>query len=100
MPPPSQGIAGLLILNFLEGLDVRRMGPTSPDFYNALIQATKWAFEKRDRHLCDPLFHEIPIPKLLAPLPRVDRTTGMAQRSRTNDIKPAFRQRHHLHLCR
>ena len=43
------------------------MGPTSPDFYSALIQATKWAFEKRDRYLCDPLFHEIPIPKLLAP---------------------------------
>ena len=54
LPPPSQGIAGLLILNFLEGLDLRRMGPASPDFYSALIQATKWAFEKRDRHLCDP----------------------------------------------
>ena len=67
LPPPSQGIAGLLILNFLEGLDLRRMGAASPDFYSALIQATKWAFEKRDRHLCDPLFHEIPIQQLLAP---------------------------------
>lgn len=67
LPPPSQGIAGLLILNFLEGLDLRKLGPTSPEFYSALIQATKWAFEKRDRHLADPLFHSVPVPELLDP---------------------------------
>lgn len=67
LPPPSQGMAGLLILNFLEGVDLNRLGPDSPAFYNALIQATKWAFQKRDRHLCDPLFGDVPLRELLAP---------------------------------
>jgi gamma-glutamyltranspeptidase len=67
LPPPSQGIAGLLILDFLQGLDLRQLGTTSPEFYSAPIQATKWAFEKRDRHLADPLFHPVPIQDLLDP---------------------------------
>lgn len=67
LPPPSQGIAGLLILNFLDGLDIARMGPDSARFYGAVIQATKWAFEKRDRYLCDPRFGEVPLRELLAP---------------------------------
>jgi gamma-glutamyltranspeptidase/glutathione hydrolase len=67
LPPPSQGMAGLLILNFLDGLDVGRLGPESPRFYSAVIQATKWAFEKRDRYLCDPRFGEVPLRELLAP---------------------------------
>lgn len=67
LPPPSQGLAGLLILNFLEGIDLRALGPDSPAFYSALIQATKWAFLKRDRHLCDPAFGDIPLDKLLDP---------------------------------
>lgn len=67
LPPPSQGMAGLLILNFLDGVDLGSLGPDSPAFYSALIQATKWAFEKRDRYLCDPRFAEVPLRRLLAP---------------------------------
>ena len=90
LPPPSQGIAGLLILNFLEGLDLRRLGPTSPEFYSALIQATKWAFEKRDRHLADPLFHSIPVPELLDPrLALAERATWLTQRQRETVSPPS-----------
>ena len=90
VPPPSQGIAGLLILNFLEGLDLRRIGPASPDFYSALIQATKWAFEKRDRHLCDPLFHEIPVRQLLAPcLASAERPAWLGDLERTTSSPPS-----------
>ena len=67
LPPPSQGMAGLLILNFLDGIDLGRFGPDSPAYYNALIQATKWAFGKRDRYLCDPRFGDVPLRELLAP---------------------------------
>ena len=90
VPPPSQGIAGLLILNFLEGLDLRGMGPTSPDFYSALIQATKWAFEKRDLHLCDPLFHDIPLRQLLAPcLATAERPVWLNDLARTTSSPPS-----------
>ena len=83
LPPPSQGIAGLLILNFLEGIDFRRFDPESPEFYNALIQATKWAFEKRDRYLCDPRFAEVPLRELLAPsLAAAERGEWLSARQR------------------
>ena len=65
LPPPSQGLAGLLILNFLDGIDFSRQPPNSEPYYHALIQATKWAFEKRDAHLCDPDFGDIPLKRLL-----------------------------------
>ena len=90
LPPPSQGMAGLLILNFLEGLDLRRMGPTSPDFYSALIQATKWAFEKRDSHLCDPLFHDIPVRDLLKPcLASTERSAWLHDHARSTSSPPS-----------
>lgn len=90
LPPPSQGIAGLLILNFLEGIDLRRLGPDSAQFYHALIQATKWAFDKRDRHLCDPLFGDVPIPELLAPsLISAERAAWLDDAHRTTSSPPS-----------
>ena len=67
MPPPSQGIAGLLILNFLQGIDLARLQNNTGAYFHALIQATKWAFEKRDRHLADPNFVDVPLADLLDP---------------------------------
>lgn len=90
LPPPSQGIAGLLILNFLEGLDLRSMGPASPEFYSALIQATKWAFEKRDLHLTDPRFHDIPVARLLAPCTASsERAAWLNDLTRTTSSPPS-----------
>ncbi|MDE3021811.1 MAG: gamma-glutamyltransferase [Pseudomonadota bacterium] len=68
VPPPSQGIAGLMILNFLNGLDLSSYSDNSSAYYHALIQAVKWAFSKRDRHLGDPGFIDIPVSRLLDPL--------------------------------
>ena len=67
LPPPSQGIAGLLILNFLQGIDLARLQNNTGAYFHALIQATKWAFEKRDRHLADPNFVDVPLADLLDP---------------------------------
>ena len=59
VPPPSQGIAGLMILNFLNGIDLSGLDSNSPEYYNAMIQAIKWAFNKRDKYLTDPEFSDI-----------------------------------------
>jgi len=86
VPPPSQGIAGLLILNFLEGLDLSDMEPDSPEYYHAMIQAIKWAFSKRDRYLTDPDFFDIPIEKLLDPaLANAERDAWMRDASLTHE---------------
>ena len=51
----------------LDGIDFSRQPPNGEPYYHALIQATKWAFEKRDAHLCDPDFADIPLARLLDP---------------------------------
>lgn len=67
VPPPSQGLTGLLILQFLNGIDVAGLKDGSADYYHALIQAIKWAFQKRDTWLADPDFVDIPLAELLDP---------------------------------
>ncbi len=79
LPPPSQGLAGLLILNFLNGLDIRGLGDGSPEYFHALIQAIKWAFRQRDTWLTDPDFLAIPLDTLLDPkLADRDRARALA----------------------
>jgi gamma-glutamyltranspeptidase len=52
MPPPTQGLASLMILALFERLGVR--GAESFDHIHGLIEATKQAFLVRDRVIGDP----------------------------------------------
>lgn len=89
VPPPSQGIAGLMILNFLNGVDFSNVAPDSPEYYHALLQAIKWAFQKRDRHLTDPLFSDIPVDALLKQaLADAERDVWLADASLTHENMP------------
>lgn len=47
IPPPGQGITGLMMLNILEGYDLKAMGRRSPDFWHLFIEAKKLAFAER-----------------------------------------------------
>ncbi len=86
VPPPSQGIAGQLILNFLAGVDLPALGPQSPLYYHAMIQAIKWAFQKRDQYLTDPDFRTIPIDHLLDPaLAHAERKAWLHDSRRSHD---------------
>jgi gamma-glutamyltranspeptidase/glutathione hydrolase len=51
-PPPTQGLAALLLLGIFDGLNVRA-GET-PEHHHGLIEATKRAFAIRDRVVTDP----------------------------------------------
>jgi gamma-glutamyltranspeptidase len=89
VPPPSQGLAGLLILNFLNGLDLSGLDSNSPEYYHAMIQAIKWAFNKRDQYLTDPDFFSIPIEELLDPtLANAERNAWLADVKRTHENRP------------
>jgi len=81
VPPPSQGLAGLMILNALKRLDLRALGDGSVDYYRAMIQAVSWAFKYRDAELCDPQFGSIPLQRLLDPLlaDEIDSRTGQRE---------------------
>lgn len=51
-PPPTQGLASLLILGIAERLDLGH--PDSTAFVHGLVEATKRAFRIRDRVVTDP----------------------------------------------
>jgi gamma-glutamyltranspeptidase / glutathione hydrolase len=81
LPPPGQGIAALQMLNILEGYDLKKMGPLSPDYWHLFIEAKKVAYEDRARFYADPDFVPPPTAELIskeyarkrAPLIHLDR---------------------------
>jgi gamma-glutamyltranspeptidase/glutathione hydrolase len=66
LPPNSQGMAALSILNILKNFDVASLGEGTADYYHLMAEATKEAFIDRDKYLSDPVFTEIPLGQLLS----------------------------------
>ncbi len=64
-PPPTQGFAALAILALLEGFDLA----AAPDdeHVHLVVEATKLAFEDRDRYLTDPSAVPVPVERCLDP---------------------------------
>jgi gamma-glutamyltranspeptidase/glutathione hydrolase len=66
MPPNGQGLTALLLLNILEGVDLKSMRTEPGLYYHTLIEATKIAFADRNRYIADPAFAKIPVKELLS----------------------------------
>ena len=66
LPPPGQGIAALQMLNLLEPHDIKKMGPTSPDYWHLLTEAKKLAYADRAKFYTDPLFAKVPVKDLIS----------------------------------
>jgi gamma-glutamyltranspeptidase / glutathione hydrolase len=66
LPPNTQGIAALQMLNILEGFDLKAMGRRSPEFWHTMVEAKKLAYEDRARYIADPAFAKVPVEGLLA----------------------------------
>ncbi|HET9578578.1 MAG TPA: gamma-glutamyltransferase family protein [Usitatibacter sp.] len=54
MPPPTQGLASLLILGILDRLQLARVDPAGADYVHLCVEAVKQAFRVRDRYVTDP----------------------------------------------
>ncbi len=66
LPPNTQGIAALMILNILETYDMAQIGEGTTDYYHLMTEAVKLAFADRDRWVTDPAHVDIPIDRLLS----------------------------------
>jgi gamma-glutamyltranspeptidase/glutathione hydrolase len=64
-PPPTQGFAALAILTLLGAFDLHAL--SDADHVHLVVEATKLAFEDRDRYLTDPAFAEVPVARCLDP---------------------------------
>jgi gamma-glutamyltranspeptidase/glutathione hydrolase len=66
LPPNNQGLTALLILNILEGLDLKGMRNDPVLYYHTLIEATKIAFADRNRYIADPALAKLPVKELIS----------------------------------
>jgi gamma-glutamyltranspeptidase/glutathione hydrolase len=66
IPPPGQGIAVLQMLNILEGYDLKKTSPASPDYWHLLVEAKKLAYADRARFYADPTFARVPTAELIS----------------------------------
>src|SRR5262249_41557924 len=66
LPPPGQGIAVLQMLNILEGYDLKKLGPASPDYWHLFVEAKKLAYADRARFYADPVFAKVPVQELVS----------------------------------
>ncbi|HXW06112.1 MAG TPA: gamma-glutamyltransferase [Vicinamibacterales bacterium] len=54
LPPNTQGVVALEMLNILEGFDLKSLGHNSADYLHLLVEAKRIAFADRDTWLGDP----------------------------------------------
>lgn len=54
LPPNTQGIAALIMLNLLEGFDLPNLGHNSADYLHLQVEAKKLACADRARYIADP----------------------------------------------
>ncbi|MGA1978361.1 MAG: gamma-glutamyltransferase [Bacteroidales bacterium] len=66
MPPNSQGLAVLQMLNILEGYDLAAMGFGSAEYIHLFTEAKKLAYEDRAKYYADPFFSTVPVSQLLS----------------------------------
>jgi gamma-glutamyltranspeptidase/glutathione hydrolase len=66
IPPNGQGIGVLMLLNVLEGFDLRALGFDSPAYLHHLIEAKKLVYADLATYVADPEQAELPVAYLLS----------------------------------
>ena len=66
LPPNSQGIAALQMLNLLEPYDFSKIPWGSSEHIHRFVEAKKLAYEDRAKYYADPAFAKIPVQELIS----------------------------------
>jgi gamma-glutamyltranspeptidase/glutathione hydrolase len=85
-PPPTQGLSALAMLRMTERFDMAAL--PEADYIHVLVEATKLAFEDRDRYLTDPAFMRVDAAELLA-AERLQARARLISRERARTPQPA-----------
>jgi len=64
--PWNQGPTVPMILQYLEGIDLKALGRNSPEYISAISQAIELAYADREAYFGDPDFVDVPIKGLLS----------------------------------
>lgn len=101
LPPNSQGIAALQMLNLLEPYDFSKIAFGSADHLHLVTEAKKIAYEDRAKFYADPAFNALPVAPLISKAYAAERgklldTTRAAKRIEAGN--PALRQGDTIYL--
>jgi len=101
LPPNTQGIAALMILNLLDEVDLRALGEGTADYYHLMAEAVKLAFSDRDRWVTDPASIDIPVEHLLAKEYARQRSEliDMAHAATDEQVSPGLDGGDTIYLC-
>jgi gamma-glutamyltranspeptidase / glutathione hydrolase len=66
MPPNSQGVAALEMLNIMETFPFPKMSPSSPEAFHLKIESQKLAYQDLARYVADPRFAKVPVAGMLS----------------------------------
>ncbi len=83
VPPNTQGITALEMLNIIEGFDLKSLGYQTAEYLHILLEAKKLAYLDRDRYVSDPDFVDVPVERLLS------KEYAEEQRARINPERAA-----------
>ncbi len=65
LPPNTQGLTALVLLNILERFDLARLDPLGPERLHLALEAARLAYAVRDAHVADPACMRIPVQALI-----------------------------------
>lgn len=88
LPPNTQGMASLSILNILNNFDFSKIEEGSADYYHLLVETIKLAFIDRDQYLTDPKFSDIPLDELLSPAHGEKLANVLKESLRAKELQP------------
>jgi gamma-glutamyltranspeptidase/glutathione hydrolase len=60
IPPNTQGLTALVMLNILENFDLPKLDPLGPDRFHLMLEAARMAFAVRDTHIAEPSRMRVP----------------------------------------
>ena len=89
LPPNSQGIAALQILNLLEPYDLKRYGFGSPEHVHLFVEAKKLAFADRAALYADPDFFKSPVARLVSKAYAQQRGKAISLERAARESQPA-----------
>jgi len=88
LPPNSQGIAALQILNVLEGYDFSRIPFGSPEHVHLFVEAKKLAFADRARFYADMAFQPAPVQRLISKEYAAQRRALISMDTALKEVQP------------
>ena len=89
LPPNTQGIAQIALMEMAAEHDLAAMGHNTADYLHTLIELKKLAFADRDRWVADPEFADLPLDELLDAEYLRARATEIGTQAAT-DVSPGI----------